>query len=71
MELRREFQGMECILLISKKPRRMRFGSLRRFCDSRSFLWTSEGKVDRICGNVEKEKVEMIRNLCPLVVSMS
>lgn len=61
---------MEGISLVSEKPRRMRFESLRRIFDLRGFLCMSEGEANRTYGDGEKEKVEMMRNLCPLVVSM-
>ena len=61
---------MEGISLVSEKPRRMRFESLRRFFDLRGFLCMSEGEANRTYGDGEKEKMEMMRNLCPLVVSM-
>ena len=40
----------EGMSLVSEKPRRLRFGSLRRCFDNRSFLCVPEGEVGRMCG---------------------
>ena len=67
---RGEPQYVEDTSVASEKPRRMKFESLRRFFDLRGFLCMSEGEANRTYGDGEKEKAEMTRNLCPLVVSM-